>query len=392
MEPTGARVTRVCVVQAIIPHYRVPLFEGLARRPELRVTLWAGTRSSGSLANTAGDGAYLLRRAPVHGRRGLFVQPQRLVAAARGAFDVLVLPWNLRYLDLLPTLGLARARGLSTLLWGHGYSKKESTVRRRARNAVGRLADGCMFYSRTAADRCIAEGFDPERVFVAPNALDQRPIQAASERCRAATGALAALRRERGLTEGQTVFFSARLEPDKRVDLLLEAFALCRRGRPQARLVIVGAGSAETRLQRRARSLGLDDATLFVGALYDEEQLAPWFLASSVAAFPAALGLSIHHAFGYGLPVITSDDFSTHGPEIEALRVNENGLTFRDGDPVSLAEQLGRVLDDRELQRTLAVGAAATVSGPRGYTMERLVGGFSDALIAVDRRHKQVRR
>ncbi len=344
MSPSLARnKVRVRIVQAIVPHYRVPVFNRLAQHPDLEVELWAGTSALGSLDSSAARLGCAVRHARVLAPRGLFLQPGRLAAAALGGCDVLVLPWIVRYPDLLPTLGLARARGVRTLLWGHGYSKQDTPLRRRVRNAIGRMADGCMFYSRTEADRCVAEGFDPDRVFVAPNALDQGPIRAAAESWLARAEALEQFRREHGLTKGRTALFVARIEPDKRLDLLLDAFALCHRGRPGARLVVVGSGSAEQAMRQRARALGVDDATLFLGALYGEERLAPWFLSAAVFAFPAAIGLSIYHAMGYGVPVLTSDDAAGHNPEIEALRPGHNGLTYRAGDAKSLAAELARI-------------------------------------------------
>ena len=40
-----------------------------------------------------------------------------------------------------------------------------------------------------------------------------------------------------------------------------------------------------------------------LGSIYDEIELAPWFLTADAFVYPENIGLSILHAFGYGLPV-----------------------------------------------------------------------------------------
>ena len=51
----------------------------------------------------------------------------------------------------------------------------------------------------------------------------------------------------------------------------------------------------------------------------------------------------------------------TPTPEIEALRPNENGLLYRHGDPVSLAQALDRIISDPQLAERMSRSAHATV-------------------------------
>jgi len=78
----------------------------------------------------------------------------------------------------------------------------------------------------------------------------------------------------------------------------------------------------------------------FVGELYDEENLAPWFLSAQALVHPGAIGLSLLHAFGYGLPVVTNGNAAWHGPEFAAFENGLTGRTFREGDADDLARTL----------------------------------------------------
>ena len=366
---------RVTIVQELVPHYRVPLFERLAR--EVNLTVVADTRpGKGSLAPAPVVGAHF-EQAEL-GRIGPFLwQP---AAARRREVDVLVLGWNIRRLELIPTLLAARSRRIGTVVWGHGYSKRERAVLRAVRDASGRLADATLFYAEPAARGYAERGNDRTRIFVATNALDQEPIERARTDWLARPRELEEFARQRGIRPDRTVLFIARLEPVKQVGLLLEALARVRRRLPDAKLVLIGSGTDEPLLRSAAARLGIADAVVFAGSLHDQQDIAPWALNTAVAAYPADIGLSVLHVFGFGLPVITHGSMDRHGPEVAALRDGENGLLFREGDVADLAEKLLQVLEEPALARRLGANALATVRGPSGHTLERMVEGFLQAI------------
>lgn len=380
---------RTALFQPLLPAYRVPVFTRLAAQPGIDLTLFVGQPARGSsLGDVPAPPGLKVEAAPRHAWRDrLFFQPQALWAALGDRFDVLVLPWVTREVHLLPTLALARARGLGTVVWGHGYSKAESARRRQARNAMGRLAHATLFYARRAADRCVAEGFDAARVFVASNALDQAPIAAARAAWPAAR--VAAFAAEQGWVPasagGGTLIFISRLEADKRVDLLLHALRHLRDRRPHVRLVVIGDGAERATLEALAAQLGVAEAVSWVGALYGEAALAPYCLAADLFAYPAAIGLSILHAFGYGLPVLTSDDLAAHNPEIETLVPGLNGAVYRDGDAAAFAAAADTLLDDDLGRARMSRAALATVQPPAGYTVDRMVEGFVAAIEMAQR-------
>jgi len=383
---------RLGLIQLTVPHYRVPVFDRLAADCRLHLTVLADTlQADGSLTSAADRGHFRTEQTPWRRRGGFIVQPGMLAAARSGRFDVLLLPWNTRILHLFPALREARRRGVGTILFGHGYSKKEGWLRRRLRNAALSRADAAVLYNHTAKTRLLEEGIAESKLHVALNALDQAPIQAAREAWRSQPAQLNAFRRQHGLVGRELILFVSRLEPDKRVDLLIEAFARVRSSHPEARLAIVGDGSLRRSLEALAQDHGLGDAALFPGAIFDESELAPWMLCASAFAYPVAIGLSILHAFGYGVPVVTSDDFASHNPEIEALRPGANGLLYRENDVADFAAKLELMLIGGAWWESMSRAARDTVVGPDGFSLERMVRGMTEAVLAVARRGPEAR-
>jgi glycosyltransferase involved in cell wall biosynthesis len=377
---------RVAICQPLIPAYRVPLFERLGALPNIDLTVFAGG-SIGSLPGIETGCCYAFRSAPV--RRGPFdvALQSAQVRAMFQHFDLIIAPWDIHYLTLAPALLLSRMMNVSAVLWGHGYARRQRRSTDALRNAYGRFAHAVLLYSRGVAKQLVQDyGFPPERVFVANNALEQSTIQAAKRHWLERAELLREFQIARALDPSQTLIFVSRLEPENRVDILLQATALLRQTRTKLKTVIVGGGSERSALEQVAQSLGIETAVMFTGPIYDELELAPWMLSSTVFCYPTRIGLSLLHAFGYGLPVITTESDSAQNPELEALNNGQNGLRYAVGDPRALASACSRLLDDEALRRSMSAKALATVADD--YSMDTMVHGFSELFAWIQERRK----
>lgn len=393
MSSAPPRPLRMAICQAVLPQYRIPVFNLLGAQPGVELTVFADERM-GSLESGTGRRSFRLKSAPVaHFRllgQDLRAQRAHFLALDPARYDLSILPWDTRYASLPAALLLARLRGMPVVLWGHGYSKRPNLLRDALRNFIGRRADAVLLYTNTVAQRLIKQhGFSPERVFVAQNALDQEAIGAARAHWLARPAELRAFAAERDLDPERTMIYVSRLEAENRVDMLIQAMTRIRAHKPGAKLVIVGDGPERQRLETLAAGLDLGGRILFAGQIYDEWALAPWMLCAGLLCYPANVGLSLLHAFGYGLPVVTGDDLAGHGPEIEALTPGKNSLLYRHGDIDHLADQCFNILSDARLRHRLSVEALRTVA--EEYTLERMVQGFLDLGTLVDGQRRVVR-
>lgn len=368
---------RVTAEQPCLAHYRLPVFRELAQRPGIELHLNYGTCLN--LPNVEPDGfsaRHVRSWQGVVGAHEVTWNASPWRSAAAGS-HVLLLTWNLNHVNLVPALLRARRNGIPTVLWGHGYSKREAAYRSQIRERVARLPTALLFYNEEIRRGYLQRGFAPERLHVAPNALDQTPIQRARAAWLASPDRLAAFRAAQGLA-GPLILYVSRLKPENRLDLLLDATALLLRHHPMLVTAIIGPGEAElSRLRAKARTLSIERAVRFVGPLYDEQNLAPWFLAADAFCFPVNAGLSILHAFGFGLPVVTSDNRARQNPEIEAVQPGENGLLYADGDAVAMAEALDLLIRHPDLKARLAAGAHKTALH---RTLAAMVDGMERAI------------
>ncbi len=371
---------RVTIQQPSLAQYRVPVFRELAHRPGIDLTVVYGARKG--IPNVAPDGfkgiAWPLRMVSIGNSPLFFHRPQWSFATSKRS-DVLVLTWNIRYVSLVPGLLQAQAKGVPTILWGHGISKREKHLKAKARRWATSRAAALLFYNRAAARAYRESGVPQQKLFVALNSLDQAPIQAAKNHWESQPQHLAAFQRQNEIHGVPLVLYVSRLDPNNRIDLLIEAVSLLKSQNRLVRVAIVGSGDDQlSKLQTLARQRGVDGEIRFLGAMYDEMELAPWFLSAQVFCYPENIGLSLLHAFGYGVPVVTSDHIPSQNPEIEALRNNENGLLYRHRDVQHLAQCLWKLICEHETREALSREAVMTVE--REFNLQNMVDGMEAAI------------
>jgi len=267
---------------------------------------------------------------------------------------------GLRALPLAERLGVP----LVTSLRGYDVTRSRSAMLLSGRLSWMRYAlgehalqrRGTLFLAVSDALRrqAIARGFPAARTLTHYNGVDLALFAA-------------------GPGGADTILFVGRLVEKKGVETLLEAFAIVRRARPCASLVIIGEGPLGTRLQRMA-----GEAVRFLGAL-DQASVAGWMRRSTLLAAPSvtardgdAEGLpnTIVEAAASALPVVATD----HGGINEAIVNGETGFIVPERAPEELAARLVTILGDSNLRDRMATAARAMAERKFDFVrqMERL--------------------
>jgi glycosyltransferase involved in cell wall biosynthesis len=198
------------------------------------------------------------------------------------------------YKTNLLALLLARAAGVRALSTVHGWtgqSPRERYCYYPADKRVLARFPRLIAVSTDIARELVHHGADRRRVTTILNAIDHRQFHRDPARV---AGARAAL----GLEPHHIAIGAVgRLEPQKRFDLLLEAFAVLHIERPELRLIIAGDGSLAASLDHQRQALGLADSVILTGHVTDV--------------------IPLHHAFD--LFVQSSDYEGTSNAVLEAM-------------------------------------------------------------------------
>jgi len=212
--------------------------------------------------------------------------------------------------------------------------------------AVERLIPACyrratfVAVSESTREDLVARGVGRERIRIVHNGIRQPkpPLEPPSRR-------------------GLQVAYLGRLEPYKRVDVMLSALRTLVPEFPDLEIVIVGRGSDRPRLERVALGLGIGERTRFFGFVSDAERDA--LLATTrVCVCPSVKegwGITVIEASASGVPVVASD-----APGLrDALRDGETGFLAPQGDVAAFAERIRRLLADDALADRMSLAGQA---------------------------------
>jgi glycosyltransferase involved in cell wall biosynthesis len=228
----------------------------------------------------------------------------------------------------------------------------------RAQRLLGVVADDCV---------TVANGFDP-RVF-RPIGVDRathwrRTLVDAPRGWVSGGDAGSVAYDERDLeafvVPNPVLVHVGRFAAVKRLDLLIEAYALARRRfATRAPLVLVGAAPGECEGEHpldTTRRLGVDD--VFLAGWYPQEDLPAFLAASDVLVLPSVreqFGLVAIEAMACGRPVIAADAL---GPA-EIVRDGDTGWLVAPGDVAALAEAMVAAVNEPAERRRRVKRAAA---------------------------------
>lgn len=244
------------------------------------------------------------------------------------------------YKSNLIALWLARRERCIPLSTAHGWTGH--TLRERwlyypaeRRLLLKRFAH-VIAVSSEIRNTLLLAGLQPRRVETVLNGIDD-------QLCRRRDETVASARARWG-AQADSIMVGAvgRLEPQKRFDVLLRAFAEAASRESRLRLVIAGEGSERSRLERLMTSLGLTDRCRLLGHCADVESvyhgLDLFVQSSDYEGTPNV----VLEAMAYQVPVVAT----SAGGTAELLRDGIDGWVVPPGNEKRLAEVIVQVTRD----------------------------------------------
>jgi glycosyltransferase involved in cell wall biosynthesis len=347
-----------CLITGIVNDYRREPYRLLAEREDVEVIAWqaAGPPVNGVVIHrTTQAGAVRL--------------------AASGRYRAVICSTNGR-LALPGSYLAARVRGVPFVLWATMWSHPRTPAHALSRLPMGHLyrnADAVVTYGPHVS-AYVRRHRRMDGVFEAPQAVEierfgreVRPEERARARSRAGVA-----------EDGLLVLFVGRLEREKGVEVLLEAWALARLG-PGALLALAGDGPLRALAERAGSAVrplgyvsGSELPPLYAGA---DVLVLP---SIRTATFVEPWGLVVNEAMLQRTPVIATDAVGATAGGL--VRDGRNGLVAPAGDAPALAARLRMLGGSPELRRRL--GEAARDDAGQ-YTPGAWANGVARALEAV---------
>lgn len=167
----------------------------------------------------------------------------------------------------------------------------------------------------------IEKGVSSDKITVVQNAIDTKTLRTQYlsfsdeeiEQCKIELGIKA---------DEKVLIYCGALSKEKNLTFLLEsATRLKKLTCIGFKLIILGNGPERKAVENFAQN---SNHIIYIGPKYGLEK-AKYFRLADIFVLPGAMGLAVLDAFAYETPIVTIE-YPFHGPEIEYVRNNENGI------------------------------------------------------------------
>jgi glycosyltransferase involved in cell wall biosynthesis len=176
-----------------------------------------------------------------------------------------------------------------------------------------RFSDATIAVSDIVKDRLVRWGVRPGKITVIPNGVDTDELGFDA-------AARARVREQFGISPDTYVIGAlGRLDPNKRVDLTMEAAAPMLGD--SCKILVIGRGEDQARLEAAAARLGITEHVIFGGYQSDTTAMMAAFDLYVAASVQETFGLSVLEALASGLPVLYTTCPALDGIQTERARM-----------------------------------------------------------------------
>lgn len=349
-------MSKVLIIQNTISHYRVPVYNLIARIHDVTVMYSYGKDPIGAEFNTICIETHKVWR---------FIKHNKSIHKICKSFDVVILMMTPKWISLSSLL-LIPNRKYKIISWGIGVPASYSVHFDDPRKiSIGidfmvKRSDAVVFYSDYPVKKYLNAGVSKEKMFVAHNTvkvIENTPT----------------------FVDKNIFLFIGSLYKAKGVQNLLDEYmkAYCA-NRFLPKLIIVGEGDEYEEIKTWIDEKLMNDNICLTGAIYDEGKLLELFKKAIICISPNQAGLSVQKSMGYAVPFVTRKDAFTGG-EIFDINPGVNGVLL------SNELQLSDVLIDaaNNIKKYYEMGLKAKEFYDNNRTIEIMAQGVLDAISYV---------
>ncbi|RZK38525.1 MAG: glycosyltransferase [Pedobacter sp.] len=320
------RRPKVLIIQNILTHYRVPLYNHLQEVYGDITILHGGKKSTVDQINF---NEVLLKDMEFKGYYYNFSFYKHI-----NSYDIIVGMYDLRWLNIW-IIPLLKPK-TKFMFWGIGVSTESGFDVDKSKDSyrfkIGKLAKALIFYSELPIKKYIDAGFDPKKLFVAPNTIAANHDFQIENRT------------------FQKFLFIGSITARKKILELIDAFEEVMSDIPEyIKLEIIGDGPAKASIVSYVNEKGLNNRVIVNPGFYGEDKTEVFRDAICTISLGQA-GLSVLESLAYGVPFATYADAITGGEKSNVIN-DYNGFLLQDKEEAKkmLIKMVDGTIDVRKM-------------------------------------------
>lgn len=345
---------KVLILYNELFHYRIPVWNELAKKCELTVAYSEGKGTIPEGQTCDFEIIYLPARVLF---KRVVIQKSNIRKLVKD-YDVIIaygdiawlkystLPWFSDNKVIFHTIGVSAS-------YSKGYDEHKGWD--RIRTFFYRQASALAFYTDYPIEKYVKLGIPREKLFVAPNTVAVSPID--------------------NIGTKDSILVIGTLYREKGLQLLLDAYAELKYECNLPILNIIGKGPDYELIQRWIQDNNMQDKIYLRGAIFDINEKAKYFAKAFACISPKQAGLTVLESMGYGVPFVTTKNAITGG---ELLNIH-NGV---DGVVLEEESQLLSTIKDiaDKPERFIKMGREAMKYYNQNRTPQHMAEGLWDAI------------
>ncbi|WP_336664135.1 glycosyltransferase family 4 protein [Elizabethkingia meningoseptica] len=343
------------IITNVITSYREGFLDKLFLRNDINVTIYCQKAIPGmnlkSIHEKYGDRICIVKNYTVKGEKiGFQKLPIRNILKQN---DIIFLDGNPRILSNIFMSIVAAFSKKKFIMWTMGHSYGANPITESIRLKWTSFFKNIFVYTDEEVNYLRQKGFNKHNIRGMNNGLDQSKID--FERKKWNDDSLIEWCKSKNLFNKRIAVSIARLTAKNKFEQVIEAMPNIVKKYPDFIWCVIGAGPEEDKLIKLAEKKEVRENIYFVGALFQESDIAPYLINADIFIHPASIGLSLMHAFGYGLPVVVNNDMFMHGPEYGIFKNGQNGLNFKKDDISDLENKIFSLLENKDFIKEISV-------------------------------------
>lgn len=252
-----------------------------------------------------------------------------------GQYDTVIFLADPNFLSTWIASIICKIKGRKTLFWTHGFIR-DNSAKSKLKLLFYKLADGILLYGNKAKENLMSHNISEDKLFPIYNSLDYSKHKFYRENLDYSSVDKSSMFKNPKLKQ---IIFIGRLTPQKKLNILIELIHELAKRDILINLLFVGDGEECKTLEELAyNTYNLKNQIYFYGKTYNEEEIAPLIMSSTVCISPGEIGLTAMHVLSYGIPVITHNDEFNQMPEYEAVIDGYSGKLYENNSFESLLD------------------------------------------------------
>lgn len=355
------KIKNVLIIQKNIPHYRIDFFNSLSKYNGINLNVYSLNNEkllSSDITKYDFKFKKISRIKFLMFSYYLFKIPKNFKKD-----DVVIVVGNIRHIHNYILFLFCKIKKIKIFWWGIWNMPGRDNLISKIRKKIASLFDHIIVYS------------DIEKNNALEDLIDFRKISSFNNSIKVNYNYSKKIKKNLIFK----LLYVGRLTKKPKLELAIKAIYNLNIKNYKIRLNIVGDGPEKNKLKKLVKDYKLQNFIFLHGAIYDERDLKKFFLNSDFFIYPGAIGLSIFHSFGYGLPVITHDDNKNQAPEFYLFKNKFNGISFKNNDIEDLIDKIEIIINNYNDYIYLKDNALKTVY--EDFTFEDSVKNFKNSIL-----------